>query len=166
MARALGEHDGWIQNGVHLLKYRDELARAEQFGPMLAHAITDIAKPDVIVPIPLHRARELERGYNQAWLLASSLAACSGIPVVENGVFVRSVDTPHQTGLPSAQRRRNLAGAFAVRDPDALAGKHVLLVDDVMTSGSTVAECARTLRDGGASAVATVTVSRAISVAR
>lgn len=164
-ARALGQHNGWIQQGVHLLKYRDELARAEQFAPMLAQAVADVHPPDVIVPVPLHRTRELERGYNQARLLATSLSASSGIPVVDAGAFVRSVDTPHQTGLPSAQRRRNLAGAFSVRASDAFSGKRVLLVDDVMTSGSTVAECARTLRSGGACSVAIVTVSRALSTA-
>ena len=165
-ARALGQHVDWIQHGVHLLKYRDELKRAEMFGPLLATVIADLPTPDVIAPVPLHPRREIERGYNQAFLIAESLAESSGHPIAAAGTIERSINTPHQTGLPAAQRRRNLSGAFVVRFPSLIQGKRVLLIDDVMTSGATMAECARTIRQAGASSVDIVTISRAINVRR
>ncbi len=156
----------WIQRGVHLLKYRDELARAEMFGPMLATAIADTQQPDLIVPVPLHRKRQLERGYNQARLIAESLSDSIGVPVAGADLVVRSIDTPHQTGLAAVQRRRNLAGAFTVRLPLDIVGRRLLLIDDVMTSGATLAECARTLHESGSSDIAVATISRAINTHR
>ena len=163
-ARALGPHEGWLQRGVQLLKYRDELARAEQFGEPLSAAIADLPAPDLIVPVPLHRRRELERGYNQARLIAESMSQVAGVEVASPNAVVRSVDTPHQTGLPAAQRRRNLDGAFTVADPGVIRGKRILIVDDVMTSGATLATLARMLRGAGAATVTAATISRAINI--
>lgn len=163
-ARALGRHVEWIQRGVHLLKYRDEMARAECFGPLLATAIADLTRPDLIVPVPLHPNRELERGYNQAALIAEALSNTAVLPVIAPRVVVRSLDTPHQIGLAAHERQKNLVGAFAVTKPEAITGKHVLVVDDVLTSGATMAEIGRALRRAGAARVDVVTVSRAINV--
>lgn len=163
-ARAAGRHIDWLQRGVQLFKFRDEMTRAELFGPMIARAIADLPAPDLIVAVPLHPKRVQERGYNQAELLAERLSSDIGVPFLEEGVFVRSLNTPHQTGRSGIERRRNLAGAFEVRNSTAVAGRSVLLIDDVVTSGATVSTCASVLRGAGAARVTVASVSRAINV--
>ena len=101
--------------------------------------------PDVIIPVPLHRARERQRGFNQARLLAEDLARLCQLPLDARSL-VRVLPTEEQAGKSRAERLRALAGAFALRRPAKLAGKTVLLVDDVMTTGSTAHACARVLR--------------------
>ncbi|HEY7358950.1 MAG TPA: ComF family protein [Ktedonobacterales bacterium] len=115
---------------------------------------------DTIVPVPLHPKREAERGYNQSVLLARGLAREVGLPLREE-MLRRWRDTPQQVGLDAAGRRANVAGAFACqsRHP-ALAGKMLLLVDDVCTTGATLAACAETLRAAGAREVWGLTLAR------
>jgi ComF family protein len=163
-ARAVGQHTEWLQRGVQLFKYREELARAEHFGPLMARAIGDLLTPDVIVAVPLHRTRERERGYNQALVLAERLSDAVEVPVVGRGAFVRHSNTPHQTGRSALERRQNMANAFVVERPSEIAGLSVLLVDDVMTSGATMGACASVLRKAGAARIQVVTVTRAINV--
>ena len=116
---------------------------------------------DVIVPVPLFPAREQERGYNQSALLAEALGARLNRRV-DAASFVRTRDTPHQSRLSGEERRKNLKGAFAVKDPRFIRGRTVLLIDDVTTSGSTLNEGARALLDGGAARVWCATVARAV----
>jgi len=115
---------------------------------------------DVIVPVPLHPRRERERGFNQSWLLARRVAAAWRI-TARADVLTRQVATPPQTALGAEARRLNVGGAFRVRRPELVAGRHVLLVDDIMTTGATAGACARTLREAGAAIVGVVTVARA-----
>jgi ComF family protein len=121
----------------------------------------------VIVPVPLHWRRRFSRGFNQAEGLARELAA-SDLPAGEAGRRVsarrllRVRSTPHQRLLAAGQRRQNVRGAFRVRDGAAdLEGRNVLLVDDVMTSGTTIAECTRVLKKAGAQAVYVAVVATA-----
>lgn len=111
---------------------------------------------DWIVPIPLHPRRQQERGFSPAARLAHSLARARGLPLAADALLRRRA-TPSQTGLSRAARRRNVAGAFALRRP---LGGRIWLVDDVVTTGSTLAEAARTLRAGGAEAVIGVCAAR------
>lgn len=107
--------------------------------------------PDAIVPVPLHHSRLRRRGYNQALELAKPLAKALGIPVLRNALQ-RTRSTVAQTDLTAIQRRRNVRGAFGVRD-DAALPEHVAVLDDVFTTGATLGECARVLKRAGVARV-------------
>jgi ComF family protein len=117
------------------------------------------SRPDAILPIPLHRARLARRGYNQALELARPIASLLGLAVLPRAL-VRTRDTAPQTELDADARRRNLRGAFTA-EADAIAGRRVLLVDDVVTTGATVREAAATLIRAGAASVAVAAAARA-----
>jgi ComF family protein len=107
---------------------------------------------DILIPVPLHPSRLREREYNQSLLLADQLTRQFGIPLLyDNLVRVRA--TPPQTELTRAARLNNLRRSFAVLRPDEITGKRILLVDDVMTTGTTVNECAKALRKAGSADV-------------
>jgi ComF family protein len=110
------------------------------------------------VPVPLHARRERRRGYNQARLLARVAGRSAGIPIEE--VLIRTRSTDQQVGLDADARRRNVRGAFAVRDGADISGRRFVLVDDVLTTGSTLGNCAETLVSGGAVWVGAVTLAR------
>lgn len=119
----------------------------------------DLTAFDALVPVPLHRRRRRERGFNQAAALAEGLGRAAGRPVVRRAL-VRVRPTPPQSG-DRAARRRNVRGAFAVRAASrAVQGKRLLLIDDVFTTGATAEECARVLRRAGAAAVGVYTLAR------
>ncbi len=114
---------------------------------------------DAVLPMPLHPARLAERGYNQAMELARRFARQRGLPLLAQAV-VRDVDTPHLAGLRQRERRRAVRGVFrCVRD---LAGQHVLVIDDVMTSGATLNELAATLKGRGAARVSNLLLARTL----
>ncbi len=106
----------------------------------------------VLVPVPLSRERYKERGYNQAAELARELSYFTGLELVADAL-VKVKDTPSQATLSGAQRRGNLAGAFTVKNKAALSGKYIILVDDIITTGSTVHQCAKELKKAGAKGV-------------
>lgn len=120
-----------------------------------------LASPDLILPVPLHKDRLRQRGYNQALLLARAIFPDSRRKT-NPSLLVRNRSTTPQTGLSGIQRRRNLSKAFSVIRPEMLERKKILLVDDVFTTGSTVNECARTLYRHGAARVEVFTVARAL----
>ena len=133
--------------------------RAELAATLARHitaAVLDRAlpRPDIVVPVPLSPARLAERGYNQAWELARRVARSLGLPAHAD-LLLRPVDTPHQAELTRAQRLVNLRAAFMVdtRQRALLAGRRIALVDDVLTTGATAREAARTLLRAGAGAV-------------
>lgn len=159
--RSVGLYRGWIETAVHQLKYGQESARSVHLGLFLARAIEDLGSIDLLAPVPLHRRRLSERGYNQSALLAEAVVHSTGIASLPD-VFRRTVDTPHQTRLSAQERRRNLAGAFEVLRVDQVAGRRVLIVDDVYTTGSTAAEFAAVLRRSGATWVGVATIGRAM----
>jgi ComF family protein len=111
--------------------------------------------------VPLHPRRERERGFNQASLLARRVGRAWRCPVAD-GVLARTVPTPSQTELDARARRANVRGAFRLRRPERIVGRHVVLVDDILTTGATLSECARCLREGGAARVGALTVARVV----
>ncbi|MGH8429462.1 MAG: ComF family protein, partial [Solimonas sp.] len=134
-----------VQQGIHGLKYRGRLLEAARLGRLIAPRLP--SRPDLIIPVPLHRWRLMRRGYNQASELARWLTRLSGIPS-DLQIARRTRATPDQIGKTAAERRRNLKDAFHIgRD---LGGLHVALLDDVMTTGATLAELARACREAGA----------------
>jgi ComF family protein len=116
---------------------------------------------DLLVPVPLHPTRLRAREFNQSLLLADQLGRHLKRPVSAT-VLVRVLATDPQTTLSRQERLRNLRQAFAVRNAEALAGRRVLLIDDVFTTGTTLNECAKTLRKGGALSVSALTLARTI----
>lgn len=135
---------------VHALKYHDRPALAAPLGAELAAALPRAwRRPELVLEVPLHAARERERGYNQSAALAGALADALGAPRLP-GALRRVRPTPPQARLGPAARRANLAGAFAVQRPAWLRGRRVLLVDDVITTGATLDAALAALHDAGA----------------
>lgn len=151
-ARAVGEFDGVMRDLVHRLKYGDRQHARSLFGRWLVLAADGLLEgADLIVPVPMHWRRLLARRFNQAALLAGEVAARTAI-AFEPRLIERIKPTRSQTELSAAERERNLAGAIRVR-PGAsgrLEGRNVILVDDVITTGTTVGVCARVLKRAGA----------------
>lgn len=145
-----------IDRMVHALKYGGRLALAEGFGAELAARVAE-AKVDAIVPMPLFRSRLRERGFNQAVEIGRHVARRTGIPIAAH-VIERVRDTVPQTDLPHSARVRNMRGAFAC--VGLVAGMRVAALDDVMTSGASLAEMARTLKRAGADYVENWVVAR------
>lgn len=156
--RAYGSYGGWLADAIVAFKYEGEWGRKDHLGACLATVLADFPADRVIVPVPMHASRLRHRGYDQVALLAATAAAVSGDEVVSALIRVRA--TPRQVGLGADERRANVAAAFAVRDPVAIAGRAVVLVDDVVTTGATIGACAETLRDGGAATVVVATLAR------
>jgi len=151
----VGPYGGPLKTLILRCKYERRTAIAGALGRLLRErlALAPWAdQVDLVVPVPLHWARRIGRGFNQAALLARELAAAAPkAKGVSTRLLRRTRPTPHQTNLPAPQRRKNVRGAFVARGAnDALKGKGVLLVDDVMTSGTTIGECTRVLRRAGA----------------
>jgi ComF family protein len=164
LARSAALLQGPVRTLVHDLKYHHAEWLAPVLGELLhgcflAHYAAE--RPDVVVPIPLHPFKRLSRGYNQSELLARDLARRLGLPCAPR-LVARVRNTATQTKRDRAERRRNMDGAFAVRPARVpfCAGKRVLLVDDVMTTGATFAAAARALRDAGAARVLCLSVAR------
>ena len=152
-----------VREAVHAFKFGGKRALALPLGDLLAEtrALLPIDAVDLLVPVPLHRRRERERGFNQSRLLARRVACAWGVPLRAD-VLARAAATLPQTDLGAAERRANVRGAFALRRPDAVAGRHVVLVDDIMTTGATAGACAALLQEAGAATVGVVTVARVV----
>lgn len=162
-ARAMGAHEGVLQIGIHLLKYRDRPALAEPLGNALADfarreavALGNLAV-DVVVPVPMHPARRRVRGYNQAERLAVVVARELGLPM-STDLLIRRRNTRAQVGLAQEARQQNLADAFAPGRQSA-AGMSILLIDDVSTTGSSLHESAAALKRTGAVSVYALTLA-------
>jgi ComF family protein len=142
-------------------KFGRELAAGRTLAELWRRLPPPVARPALILPVPLHRARLRQRGYNQALELARPLGRALDVPV-RHDLLLRARATAAQTELDAAARRRNVRGAFALREGAALPA-HVALLDDVMTTGATLAECARVLRRAGVARVDVWALARAPS---
>jgi ComF family protein len=158
-ARAIGEYDGALRSVIHALKYDGRRSLARPLAALMRERAADlIASADWAVPVPLHASRRRHRGFNQA----SDLARHLGVPVRHTLRRVRA--TPTQTGLPAAQRHRNLREAFALRRfATDVSGRTILLIDDVSTTGATLEACARVLKRAGAREVIALTAARVVT---
>jgi ComF family protein len=160
-ARACGFYEGALRASILDLKRRPRVAQrlARLMFDTLQRRPLDMA--DLIIPVPLHPTRERERGFNQAALLARELARLSQLPLDEHSVIRLLHTERHRAGMDSKARRKSVNGAFAVRHVDAIAGRRVLLIDDVFTTGATVSTCAAVLKGTGAQEVFVLTIARA-----
>jgi ComF family protein len=157
-AYSFGAYEGALRKLIHLYKYGKVQTLARPLGELLLRALPRDERFDLVVPVPLHWRRRWQRGFNQAELLARLVAARRAIPVTK--VLRRVRSTSAQAGLSGTGRRRNVAAAFRCRNSSLMKGRRVLLIDDVMTTGSTAAACALALKRAGASRVALLTVAR------
>jgi ComF family protein len=170
-AVAYGPYQGRMRDLIHALKYDRLSPVAARLGELLARAIMQLAPEApaemLVVPVPLHRSKYADRGFNQARLLASEAIAylrkkhTSWRLTLAPSALMRLRVTGSQAGLTPRQRRLNVRGAFGISNPAAIAGKHVLLVDDILTTGATARAAARSLLDAGAESVWVATVARA-----
>jgi len=164
-ARAFGRYSAELSRIIQAFKFSGRRNLASILAPLLAATLQEswsLREIDLIVPVPLHPKRRRARGYNQAWLLARDLAGLVGLPC-RHDALRRVRHTPPQVGLSDAERARNLKHAFRCAKPAAVRGLHVLLIDDVMTTGSTAASAAEALLQGGALRVSVLTLARAVA---
>lgn len=157
----LGPYAGPLRTFVRSLKYRRRQSGLGPVSRMLAEAVGARLEPPVeaVVPVPAHWRRRLERGHDHSRTLAASIARRLSVPLGDD--LVRSRSTPPQAHLSRTQRFRNVRGCFAVRRGSQLGGAHLLLVDDVTTTGATASEAARTLLRAGAERVSLAVVAKA-----
>ena len=143
---------------IQALKYQDQLALAEWFAELLHETVRQAPRPDVLIPMPLHPQRARERGFNQALEIARPLAQRLELPV-DTTSLTRCRHTTPQATLPFEQHHKNIRGAFD--SSDTIAGRHVALIDDVMTSGATLNEAARMLKRAGVAEISVWVAARA-----
>jgi ComF family protein len=161
-ARAIGSYDGALRAIVHAWKYEGRRSLAKPLAELMKDRGADVlAGSDCLVPVPLHPSRRRTRGFDQALDLARHL----GVPIHQALRRVRA--TPTQTGLPAAQRHRNVRGAFALAPrARSLAGATAVLVDDVSTTGATLEACARVLKEAGVREVRALIAARVVTPRR
>jgi len=171
-ARAVGLYEGGLRSVIHQLKYHGRDQLAAPLGRLLWQTLIHYWEPcrfDRVVPIPLHPRRLRERGFNQAHLLIRqwpAIAAAAGLPMpsdwIDNRLLKRHKETLPQTGLKKVQRETNMHHAFCLEPNRCIRNERILLVDDVMTTGTTADSCALTLLCAGAAEVRVLTLARAV----
>jgi len=167
-AVAYGGYHGELRSLVHLLKYQGMQPIAGRLGVLLADVLEPFAEtPMLVIPVPMHTVKQRQRGFNHAELLARAAMVemrrrhPQWVLHLETSLLKRVRVTVSQAGLTTHQRRQNLRGAFFVPRPARLAGRHILLIDDIYTTGATARACSRVLRNAGAASVRVATVARA-----
>lgn len=163
-ARALGPYEGWMAEVISRFKFRGAARLARPLGTLMAEyedAEFPFSEFDLLVPVPLHRQRLRERGFNQSLLLARRMAKVHSLPVNAT-VLQRIRHTQPQTELSGPERKKNIRQAFAVTRSAGIVDKRVLLIDDVFTTGATVQECSKTLLKAGAKQVDVFTLARVL----
>jgi ComF family protein len=163
-ARAVFSYENIILNAIHHFKYNRDIS----IGEMLSSFMADFSFPDIdftdyslIMPVPLHIKRLRERGFNQSLILARAFGEKRQIPV-NFSLLKRHKFTLTQTGSNRNERKKNIKGAFEVSNRGKIAGKNIILIDDVYTTGATINECAKTLIKAGARKVAVLTLARVL----
>lgn len=161
LVRACGSYEGGLRASILELKRQPHVPKRVS---ELIHEVQrrePLNSAEVIVPVPLHKSRERERGFNQAVVIARELARVTKLPLDEHSL-IRSMHTErHRAGMDAKVRRNSVSNAFAVRRNDLILGRRVLLVDDVFTTGATVSACGETLMRAGAGEVLVLTLARA-----
>ncbi|MDI6733480.1 MAG: ComF family protein [Planctomycetota bacterium] len=162
-AIAVARYEGIIKELIHKFKYGREKVLLDELSGLLAKKWREgagfLPNPDIIIPTPLYYKKQKKRGFNQSELLAAMLGENTGIPLVSDNL-VKVKDTADQAGLDAVSRCQNLLDAFGLKDPETIKGRNILLVDDVMTTGTTAGEISRLLKQNGAKTVYVFTLAR------
>lgn len=147
-----------VDAAIRMFKFRRRLYYAPAFGELLRQSLAELPEDiDALLPVPLHWLRHGIRGFNQAAEMCRPIRKATGLPLVSNVYRVRA--TPYQSGLSAKERRRNLRRAFVVRG--TISARHVLIVDDVITTGETCRQLAELLREHGVEKVSVLAIARA-----
>jgi len=158
-------NDGLLQHLIHGLKYRNKKETGYYLGQRFGRSLQDtdwISTIDMIIPVPLHPAKEAVRGYNQSLCVAEGLGSVLNIPASDK-ILLRIRDTESQTHKTRAERVNNMDGAFVIAENAGLAGKHILICDDVLTTGATLEACALALMAAESIKISIATVGIAVS---
>jgi ComF family protein len=161
LVRSLGRFDDYYRELIHRFKYGKKIPLGRRLGQRLGETINDdsiFLKFDFLIPVPLHKSRYRERGFNQSDILAEGISKVIGISVLKS-VLKRKKNTKNQTNLSREQREENVRGAFVMTEPEMINGKKIILVDDVITTGATLSECARMLKQTGAEKILGMTIA-------
>ena len=161
LSRSAVKYDEFFKKSIIAFKFMDKTQNAKIFAKLLKTAGKDIFQEgvDVLIPVPLHYKRLIKRRYNQSALLAFELSKLINKPVL-NGCLIKFKATKPQVSFSGRARHQNIKGVFKVKNPSLVANKRVVLIDDVMTTGATLQECAKVLCRAGAKSVDTLTVAR------
>lgn len=160
-ARACGLYEGALRASILELKRRPHVTERIVQQMFAAQSRAPLCDADLIIPVPLHSSRERERGFNQAVVLAQSLAQLTRLPLDEHSLVRQSHTKMHRVGMDAKARRQSLLSAFVVRRPKLIEDRRVLLIDDVFTTGATASACAEVLAAAGAASIFVLTIARA-----
>ncbi|MBI3752936.1 MAG: ComF family protein [Deltaproteobacteria bacterium] len=161
-ARSIGAYEGVLLEAIHMFKYSGKTSLAKPLGKLMADGFSNKGC-DLVVPVPLHKTRLKERGFNQSLFLARELAAIHNLPV--DYIHLKRIRaTDPQINLKEKERVKNVRGAFAAADGKVFIDKHILLIDDVYTTGATIRECGRILKRAGAKGIDVLTLARVVNL--
>jgi len=160
-AVSIGYFEGPLREAIHQFKYRPCRSLGVPLGRWMAENLGAVRAVDLVIPVPLHSSRLRQRGFNQALLLANQVADSFSLPLCYDNL-VRLKRTKPQVELSPEERLQNVKNAFSMLVPDRMIGKSVLIVDDVYTTGATMNECSRILKEAGAVRVSALTIARAV----
>ncbi len=159
---SLFRYEGVVRKSLHHYKFANRSSFYRTYASMMSQLLSEAFNRrypfDIIIPVPLHKNRELSRGYNQAYLIAKELGHLLHMKVNKN-ILVRHIDTKSQSRLNRYERANNIENAFAVINPYVVKERHILLVDDIITTGSTLEECARVLNEAGTADICAIGVA-------
>lgn len=158
-------YEGPLRTAIHRFKFKGRKKLAEPLGILMVKYLSktptiEMKEIDVIIPVPLHPKRLRERGFNQTQLLSNVVGKYYGVPTAP--ALARHKNTKAQFGLPRAERFTNITDAFKILDPKSVYNKRILLIDDIYTTGATIAECSKALKIAGAKRVEVMALSRAV----
>lgn len=156
------KYEGLIREKIIQYKFQDKSYIYNTFAKIILKnekVCGLLKKYDIIIPVPIHRKRKLQRGYNQTQLIAKEIAKNIDIKLCDD-VLVKSKNTIAQSKLNKNKRKQNIKGAFKVLDLERIQGKNILLFDDIFTTGSTVNECSKILKKAGAKTVGVLTIAK------
>lgn len=163
-ARACGSYAGAVRESVLRLKRQPEMpVRLRHMLDQTFHQLPNTSEIEMILPVPLHAIRQQQRTYNQSEIIAQSLSKTTGLPVMISALMRANETEMHRAGMDAKARSQSLRGAFTVYAPRLIMYRTILLVDDVMTTGSTAHEIAQTLGENGARSVSVLTLARAVT---